>query len=148
MRIVTCAGCLTKFSTKKIEKYRKKVWCGSEVCKQHIDSKIKHKNYKIKVKKINKGTYRNGVNPGLRKDILIRDNHTCRMCFSYHYDDGHSNMQVHHITPVSYGGDDSCINLITLCHSCHKEVHQIGWEVFCESLEKISQELEREAKAG
>lgn len=39
-----------------------------------------------------------------------------------HKDDG--NLNVHHIKPVSEGGDDKPENLITLCKECHKEIHR------------------------
>lgn len=32
--------------------------------------------------------------------------------------------EVHHIIPVSMGGDDNPNNLITLCHECHLKRHE------------------------
>lgn len=56
----------------------------------------------------------------LRRAARKRDKETCRMCGAK------SNLEVHHIIPFilieEKGGLD---NLITLCHSCHKQVHQI-----------------------
>lgn len=64
--------------------------------------------------------------------ILYRDNFTCQDCGEFHayknehgiyipIDDG--NLEVHHIIPVSMGGDDYQGNLITLCKTCHKIRH-------------------------
>lgn len=141
MRMVTCAGCMNQFDIDATEKYRNKTWCGSAPCKSSIDIKVKHKNYKIKIKKINNGTYRSGVTQELRKEILERDRYTCHLCKDYHCDDDYSNMQVHHIIPVSEGRNDDHSNLITLCHPCHKRVHIEGWDryarVFFKSIEDM-----------
>lgn len=146
MILITCAGCNNKYSVSLTQKYRNKRWCGSDYCKKVIDQKVKHKNYKIKIRKINNGTYKNGVVPELRKEILRRDNYTCNMCANFHFEDGYSSMQVHHIIPVSEGRNDEHSNLITLCHPCHKKVHSDGWEnyvkVFRQSVEGLVKEKE------
>ena len=126
-RKVICAGCLDKFYIDKTQFHRKKRWCGSEFCKEQINDKVKNSNYKKAQKKIEKGTFRHGVNEELRKYIKDRDDLTCRLCIkqieSY-------SSQVHHIVPVSYGGDDAITNLILLCSNCHTKVHQKGWELY------------------
>ena len=53
-----------------------------------------------------------------RREVLRRDNHTCRDC-------GGDGGVVHHITPVSEGGAKYDLdNLVTLCSDCHTEVHR------------------------
>ena len=63
---------------------------------------------------------------------MHRDNYTCQICGEFHAlinvygitvptTDGM--LDVHHIIPVSEGGDDSPKNLITLCRNCHKKIH-------------------------
>jgi 5-methylcytosine-specific restriction endonuclease McrA len=53
----------------------------------------------------------------LRQEVLKRDNWRCQNC-------GHlENLQVHHQKMRGQGGDDSDVNLITLCHSCHANEH-------------------------
>lgn len=49
-----------------------------------------------------------------------RDNDTCQLCGS------RSNPEVHHIIPFILIGEKGGLdNLITLCHKCHKGVHEI-----------------------
>ena len=47
----------------------------------------------------------------------IRDQHTCQICGSTDHTEGH------HIIDFSYGGAADTDNIITLCHECHKSVH-------------------------
>lgn len=46
-----------------------------------------------------------------------RDLDTCQICGS------HENTEGHHIIDYSYGGAADEENIITLCHSCHRKVH-------------------------
>lgn len=52
--------------------------------------------------------------------MLNRDNYTCQYCKGKHKD---SKLEVHHIIFRSKGGSDEESNLITLCHTCHKDLH-------------------------
>lgn len=52
--------------------------------------------------------------------VLNRDNYTCQYCKGRHKD---SKLEVHHIIPRSQNGSDEESNLITLCHTCHKDLH-------------------------
>ncbi|GAC1589055.1 MAG: hypothetical protein NVS4B1_33370 [Ktedonobacteraceae bacterium] len=53
-----------------------------------------------------------------REKIFKRDGYTCRMpgCKSV------EQLEVHHITPIKYGGTNAFLNGITLCHSCHDHI--------------------------
>ena len=53
----------------------------------------------------------------LRYEVLQRDNWRCQDCGR------RENLEVHHKRMRSQGGDDSELNLITLCHSCHAKQH-------------------------
>ena len=53
----------------------------------------------------------------LRQQVLQRDNWQCQNCGRC------ENLQVHHKRMRSQGGDDSEVNLITLCHYCHANEH-------------------------
>jgi 5-methylcytosine-specific restriction endonuclease McrA len=53
----------------------------------------------------------------LRQQVLGRDNWRCQNCGRL------ENLEVHHKRMRSQGGDDSDVNLITLCHSCHANEH-------------------------
>jgi 5-methylcytosine-specific restriction endonuclease McrA len=53
-----------------------------------------------------------------RQEILRRDGWRCQLCGT------RSNLEIHHMEFRSHGGDDSEPNLITLCASCHEQVHR------------------------
>lgn len=58
----------------------------------------------------------------IRRRILERDNHQCRMknC------DCVDSLNVHHIDYERTNNDDS--NLVTLCGICHRAVHREGYK--------------------
>lgn len=56
----------------------------------------------------------NRLDENLRIATLMRDNYTCKMCGTKNV-----RLEVHHITPRKYSGNDSINNLITLCTTCH-----------------------------
>lgn len=67
--------------------------------------------------------YQKGANYGFENTkamVLNRDNYTCQHCKGKHKD---SKLEVHHIIFRSQGGSDEEDNLITLCHTCHKRLH-------------------------
>ena len=73
--------------------------------------------------KIRPWGYQQGENYGFantRAMILARDNHTCQLCKGKHKD---SKLEVHHIIFRQNGGSDEATNLITLCHTCHYDLH-------------------------
>jgi 5-methylcytosine-specific restriction endonuclease McrA len=53
----------------------------------------------------------------LRQEVLRRDGWRCQFCGA------RANLEVHHQRFRSQAGHDSAENLITLCVSCHAEVH-------------------------
>jgi len=57
---------------------------------------------------------------GLRSKTLERDNYTCQVCGKRPPE---VKLEVHHILPRKYGGNDDLSNLITLCHDCHRKIH-------------------------
>ena len=59
-----------------------------------------------------------------REYIFYRDGHTCQRCKGKKKD---KILNVHHIESRKTGGD-SPDNLLTLCESCHTELHQKGLE--------------------
>ena len=67
--------------------------------------------------------YQKGINYGFentRAMVLCRDGYTCHYCKGRHKD---SRLEVHHIVFRSQGGSDEESNLVTLCHTCHKDLH-------------------------
>jgi len=53
----------------------------------------------------------------LRKQVLLRDSWQCQVCGSQ------QNLQVHHKELRSRQGDDTELNLITVCAACHEGLH-------------------------
>ena len=53
----------------------------------------------------------------LRQHVLRRDGWRCQLCGAM------ANLEVHHQRFRSHAGHDSEENLITLCVSCHAEMH-------------------------
>jgi hypothetical protein len=67
--------------------------------------------------------YQKGANYGFENTKMMirnRDNYTCQYCKNKRKD---SNLDVHHIIFRSNGGSDEPENLITLCRTCHKDLH-------------------------
>ena len=81
------------------------------------------KNPSLANPKIRHWGYQKGPNYGFENTkamILNRDDYTCQRCHGKHKD---SHLEVHHIVFRSQGGSDESENLITLCHTCHKALH-------------------------
>lgn len=53
----------------------------------------------------------------IRRLALERDGNICKECGS------DSELSVHHIIPLSEGGDSTLDNLRVLCHCCHQKEH-------------------------
>lgn len=81
------------------------------------------KNPSLANLKVRHWGYQKGINYGFENTkamVLNRDNYTCQCCKGKHKD---SKLEVHHIIFRSNGGSDEQENLITLCHTCHKDLH-------------------------
>ena len=81
------------------------------------------KNPSLANPKVKHWGYQKGTNYGFENTkamVLNRDNYTCQYCKGKHKD---SKLEVHHIIFRSHGGSDKESNLITLCHTCHKALH-------------------------
>lgn len=139
-RQVICAGCSCSYYIPQTKFYRNKRWCGDALCKEVIDSKVKNANYKKAQKKIEKGTFRHGVESELREKIKKRDDFTCRLCFKN--PDIHD-LQVHHIVPVKEGGSDCLTNLVLLCKQCHTSLHQNDWKQYVNRLVEYTNLIEK-----
>lgn len=55
-----------------------------------------------------------------RKKIYRRDGWRCALC------DNSTGIQIHHVIPRGKGGSNHEHNLITLCSTCHGQVHGIN----------------------
>lgn len=72
--------------------------------------------------KVSQWTYQRGEMYGfqnVKQYVLKRDNYTCQSCKKKK----NIELHVHHILFRSNGGTDTKDNLITLCQSCHKKLH-------------------------
>ena len=81
------------------------------------------KNPNLANPKIRHWGYQKGTNYGFENTkamVLNRDNYTCQCCKGKRKD---NKLEVHHIVFRSKGGSDEESNLITLCHTCHKALH-------------------------
>ena len=81
------------------------------------------KNHTLANEKIRHWGYQKGANYGFentKAKVLDRDKYTCQCCRGKHKD---SKLEVHHIIFRSQGGSDEEDNLITLCSTCHYNVH-------------------------
>ena len=81
------------------------------------------KNPALNDPKVRHWGYQKGPNYGFENTkamVLNRDGYTCQCCKGKHKD---RKLEVHHIVYRSQGGSDEAENLITLCHTCHKGVH-------------------------
>lgn len=67
--------------------------------------------------------YQRGANYGFENTkamVLNRDGYKCNICKTKKKN---IKLEVHHIVFRSNGGSDEADNLITLCHDCHKKLH-------------------------
>ena len=79
------------------------------------------KNPSLISEKVKHWGYQKGFNysyESRKEAIRNRDNYTCQFCGKKH-----TRLEVHHIIFRSQGGTDDEDNLITLCKSCHDEIH-------------------------
>ena len=66
----------------------------------------------LKLVQLVKTVYRNKV-PYSRKNVFIRDNHTCQYCGT------HEQLSIDHVMPVSRGGKTEFENCVTSCVKCN-----------------------------
>ncbi|WP_237113909.1 HNH endonuclease [Pseudomonas aeruginosa] len=66
-------------------------------------------------------------NPDVVAEVLLRANGICEACRQpapfLRRRDGSPYLEVHHITPLADGGEDTVVNAIALCPNCHREKH-------------------------
>lgn len=66
-------------------------------------------------------------NPFVVLAALVRADNQCELPDCRHElftrDDGSFYLEVHHLVPLTEGGDDSLLNVAALCPHCHRELH-------------------------
>jgi hypothetical protein len=60
----------------------------------------------------------------LRRQAYKRDDYQCRNCGSKGGNRGNTELHAHHVVPRSRGGNDTLSNLVTLCSTCHRQIHE------------------------
>lgn len=75
--------------------------------------KVENKELKKRIKELTNFT--------TKEKVKERDNYKCRLCGN-NGSDG-MDLNVHHLTPRSSGGNHTAHNLITVCESCHHFLH-------------------------
>jgi len=68
-----------------------------------------------------RGHRRSVIAPSVRRRVLARDGHRCVTphCGATRF------LEIHHRVPVGSGGTNHPSNLITLCHRCHRAIHEM-----------------------
>lgn len=69
-------------------------------------------------------TKRSSAHTRAQKNGKIRDGHTCQACGSK------NNVEGHHIIDYQFSGAAAADNIISLCHDCHKSVHNGNLNIF------------------
>ncbi len=91
------------------------------------EREIRLKSATKKPEKIIVSTVAYRRNPDVVVEALIRANGRCEGCFRnapfIRKKDGSPYLEVHHIVPLSVGGEDTVENVIALCPNCHRERH-------------------------
>lgn len=92
-----------------------------------------HKRKEILKKSIKKPTKTNvnqsvfNRNPHVVAEVLYRAKGVCEYCKQiapfYRDADNSPYLEVHHIIPLSEGGDDTVVNSMALCPNCHRMAH-------------------------
>jgi len=66
------------------------------------------------------GHRRHVIPPRLRREVLRRDRNCCQATGCSHT----QFLQIHHRVPVTQGGGTELSNLLTMCSSCHRALHE------------------------
>jgi len=91
--------------------------------KKYVPCEIFRKQYKFNENFVVIGLKWNGKNPkrrtnGYAKQFILDGNHKCIYC---ECDLNNDNVTSDHIIPISNGGNNCKVNLITCCYNCNNE---------------------------
>lgn len=127
---ITCNYCGKDFIVEKTEKNRK--YCSRECFLKARKEEMQGSNNPswIDGRSYNKRCYRGNNWEIQRKKCYERDNYKCQICgvkcVGRRDIGGNSKrlIQAHHIEKYESGGNNRLENLVTLCASCHKKLHE------------------------
>lgn len=98
------------------EKIRRAISLNKNGVQTRFSKGEKHPNWKGGITPKNKSRVGEPRWKIIAELVRFRDDYTCIECGKY------PSFQVHHIIPWRLSGDDSFLNLITLCRSCHMKL--------------------------
>ncbi len=79
-------------------------------------------------------------NNALRAFVKARANYSCEMpnCdyIAFEKENGEKYIEVHHLIPLSEDGEDSVLNTVALCPTCHRKIH------YAQNKEQLKETLE------
>lgn len=108
-----------------LDKFRKKVKESEKLSSAERRERLKSATTKPKQKTVKTVIY--DRNPDVVAEVLFMAKGKCEMCLSTapfnRKSDGTPYLEVHHIIPLSQGGDDTVKNAIALCPNCHRKSH-------------------------
>lgn len=81
------------------------------------NNQLKAIDYECTLREYHSKNQRKLMTKELRREIMIRDNYTCRHCGKYMPDE--VGLHIDHIVPVSRGGKTVLSNLQVLCSKCN-----------------------------
>ncbi len=99
-----------------VEDVVKSFSCGFEYI-QGRNKRLFAINYECTLRQYNSKEQRKYMTKELRKEIMERDNYTCKICGKYMPDE--VGLHIDHIIPVSKGGKSVPSNLQVLCSKCN-----------------------------
>ena len=83
------------------------------------------------VENLPKTAFKKAPTPKLRMAILKRDGRRCAICGRSPDDHTDVELHVHHVRPFGQYGVTTELNLLTLCHTCHKGLDpHYNWDLY------------------
>jgi hypothetical protein len=83
------------------------------------------------LKALPKTAFNRAPTPKLRMNVMKRDKYRCVLCGRRSSEHVDVEIHVHHIRPFAQRGVTTALNLVTLCHTCHKGLEpHYNWDLY------------------